>query len=337
MLLLGQAEGVFAALVVRCSVLSHHSLVLKGFTLPNAAAPQGEHLCQTNAGLSDKGTARCSRCGNKTPHCGSLVPRIESPTRITPAALGFQGAILRRRGESGKLFGRPPAVRSGRPFGGPEGVLCCGRKRESIPDRTHVLVFAWTDVRTCSHMSGCTNTNILARPLAGKSESEHPHTHDYQHPFTNSCKRSCLHASAHRVIISFKHRFIVEHIPVRVSVCSQKGGVGKSSLTVLVASWLHYVMKRNVLVVDCDFPQWSIYTQRECELHVSKFTNRPQEYGWRDRNPPLLTTFQADFIKPYDYGICKGKIEVVGEPVRTRNHLLSTHASSAGETAPDID
>lgn len=60
----------------------------------------------------------------------------------------------------------------------------------------------------------------------------------------------------------------MEHTPVRVSVCSQKGGVGKSSLTVLVASWLHYVMKRNVLVVDCDFPQWSIHTQRERELHV---------------------------------------------------------------------
>ena len=119
MLLLGQAEGVFAALVVRCAVLSHRSLVLKGFTLPDAAAPQGEHLCRTNAGLSDKGTARCSRCGNKTPHCGSLVSRIESPTRITSATLGFQGAILRRRGESGKPFGRPPAVRSGQPLRGP--------------------------------------------------------------------------------------------------------------------------------------------------------------------------------------------------------------------------
>jgi len=60
----------------------------------------------------------------------------------------------------------------------------------------------------------------------------------------------------------------MEHTPVRVSVCNQKGGVGKSSLTVFVASWLHYVMKRNVLVVDCDFPQWSIHAQRERELHV---------------------------------------------------------------------
>ena len=83
-------------------------------------------------------------------------------------------------------------------FGGPEGVLSCGRKRERTPDRTHVLVFAWTDVCTCSHMSGCTNTNILARPLASKSESEHPHTHDCLHPFTDSCRRSCLHLFTHR-------------------------------------------------------------------------------------------------------------------------------------------
>ena len=298
--------------------------------------------------------ASCTFVG-QTPVCRTKVQlavpaagtRRRTTDRSFPASKILRGSL--RRHTVFKVQYYDAAARAANPsdglrrsgavsrFGGHDGVLSCGRKRECIPDRTHVLVFTWTDVRTCSHMSGCTNTNILARPLAGKSESEHPHTHDCRHPFTNSCKRSCLHASAHRVIISFKHRFIVEHIPVRVSVCSQKGDVGKSSLTVLVASWLHYVMKRNVLVVDCDFPQWSIYTQRECELHVSKFTNRPQEYGWRDRNPPLLTTFQADFIKPYDYGICKGKIEVVGEPVRTRNHLLSTHASSAGETAPDID
>ena len=120
MLLLGQAEGVFAALVVRCTVLSHRSLVLKGSASPDAAAPQGEHLCMPKTFSAYKGTARCSRCGNKKPHYGSLVPRIENHTRITPATHGFQGAILRRRGESGKPFGRPPAVRSGQPIRGPQ-------------------------------------------------------------------------------------------------------------------------------------------------------------------------------------------------------------------------
>ena len=187
MLLLGQAEGVFAALVVRCAVLSHRSLVLKGFTLPYAAAPQGEHLCRTNAGLSDKGTARCSRCGNKSLHCGSLrrhtVFRVQYYDAAARAANPADG--LRRSGAASR-------------FGGHDGVLCCGRKRECSPDRTHVLVFAWTDVRTCSHMSGCTNTNILARPLASKSESEHPSTHNCRHPFTGSCRRSCLHLFTHR-------------------------------------------------------------------------------------------------------------------------------------------
>mgnify|MGYP000784281983 CR=1 FL=1 len=119
MLLLGQAEGVFAALIVRCAVLSHRSLVLKGSVSPDAAAPQGEHLCMPKTFSAYKGTARCSRYGNKTPLYGSLVPRIENHTQITPATLGFQGAILQRRGESGKPFGRPPAVRSGQPIRGP--------------------------------------------------------------------------------------------------------------------------------------------------------------------------------------------------------------------------
>lgn len=51
-----------------------------------------------------------------------------------------------------------------------------------------------------------------------------------------------------------------------ISICNQKGGVGKSSLTVLLASYLHYTAEHDVLVVDCDFPQWSIQAQREREL-----------------------------------------------------------------------
>ena len=97
----------------------HQSGSLSGVTRERHPTSQSEHLCMPKNFSAYKGTARCSRCGNKTPHCGSLVPRIENPTRITPAAHGFQGAILRRCGESGKPFGRPPAVRSGQPLRGP--------------------------------------------------------------------------------------------------------------------------------------------------------------------------------------------------------------------------
>lgn len=59
-----------------------------------------------------------------------------------------------------------------------------------------------------------------------------------------------------------------------ISICNQKGGVGKSTFTVLVASLLHYRFGRRVLVADCDYPQWSILDQRRRELELldrSKF------------------------------------------------------------------
>ena len=53
--------------------------------------------------------------------------------------------------------------------------------------------------------------------------------------------------------------------PIFISFANQKGGIGKSTLTVLAASWLRYIRGLNVLVVDCDFPQNSIYELRERE------------------------------------------------------------------------
>ena len=56
--------------------------------------------------------------------------------------------------------------------------------------------------------------------------------------------------------------------PASIAVCNQKGGVGKSTFTVLLASYLHYIVGHDVLVVDCDYPQWSIHAQRERELSL---------------------------------------------------------------------
>jgi cellulose biosynthesis protein BcsQ len=51
--------------------------------------------------------------------------------------------------------------------------------------------------------------------------------------------------------------------PLFVAVSNQKGGVGKSTLTVSLASYLHFVMEKNVLVVDCDYPQHSLSNLRD--------------------------------------------------------------------------
>ncbi|MDH6309427.1 chromosome partitioning protein [Dysgonomonas sp. PFB1-18] len=50
--------------------------------------------------------------------------------------------------------------------------------------------------------------------------------------------------------------------PLYISICTQKGGAGKSVFTTLVAGYLHYVKGYDVAVIDCDYPQWSIYKMR---------------------------------------------------------------------------
>jgi cellulose biosynthesis protein BcsQ len=50
---------------------------------------------------------------------------------------------------------------------------------------------------------------------------------------------------------------------LKISFSTQKGGVGKSTMTTLTASVLHYRLGFNVLVMDCDFPQHSLFNMRE--------------------------------------------------------------------------
>ena len=54
--------------------------------------------------------------------------------------------------------------------------------------------------------------------------------------------------------------------PLYVAFSTQKGGAGKTTLTVLMASYLHYVKGYDVAVIDCDFPQYSIYDMRKRDM-----------------------------------------------------------------------
>lgn len=53
-----------------------------------------------------------------------------------------------------------------------------------------------------------------------------------------------------------------------VAFSTQKGGAGKTTLTVLVASYLHYVKGYRVAIVDCDYPQHSIAEMRERDFKM---------------------------------------------------------------------
>lgn len=48
-----------------------------------------------------------------------------------------------------------------------------------------------------------------------------------------------------------------------VAFSTQKGGMGKTALTVLLASHLHYVKGYHVGIIDCDYPQHSIGEMRK--------------------------------------------------------------------------
>ena len=51
----------------------------------------------------------------------------------------------------------------------------------------------------------------------------------------------------------------MEKQTMMIAFSNQKGGVGKSAMAILMASWLHYTKGLNVAVVDCDSPQLTIY------------------------------------------------------------------------------
>ena len=53
-----------------------------------------------------------------------------------------------------------------------------------------------------------------------------------------------------------------------VAITTQKGGIGKTSVTVLLSSYLHYLKGYEVAVVDCDYPQYSIFDLRNRETEV---------------------------------------------------------------------
>lgn len=53
-----------------------------------------------------------------------------------------------------------------------------------------------------------------------------------------------------------------------VAMSNQKGGVGKSTVTILLASYLHYVKGKNVAVVDCDTLQHSVSHMRKRDMQT---------------------------------------------------------------------
>lgn len=59
-----------------------------------------------------------------------------------------------------------------------------------------------------------------------------------------------------------------------IAIHTSKGGMGKSTLTTIIASYLAYVDKQRVIIFDCDPPQHSIADLREEELATQSTLDR---------------------------------------------------------------
>jgi len=82
-----------------------------------------------------------------------------------------------------------------------------------------------------------------------------------------------------------------------VAFATQKGGIGKSTVTALAANYLHNVKGHNVAVIDCDTPQHSIHGLRERETGLigggRDFTDNPRDLK---SNGVVKTLSQMDYI-----------------------------------------
>lgn len=78
-----------------------------------------------------------------------------------------------------------------------------------------------------------------------------------------------------------------------ISISSQKGGVGKTTVNILAASLFHFLGKEKVAVIDCDYPQHSLEGLREKELAQLQAT------------PAKAADFQALGIQAYPIVGCE--------------------------------
>ena len=84
-----------------------------------------------------------------------------------------------------------------------------------------------------------------------------------------------------------------------ISISSQKGGVGKSTITALVASYLHFNTPLKVAIVDCDYPQWTVDNFRQDDLELLKKT------------PEKMAEFKA--LGKKAYAVIKCQVKEAGE------------------------
>lgn len=92
-----------------------------------------------------------------------------------------------------------------------------------------------------------------------------------------------------------------KHKTVFVAFSSQKGGVGKSIFTTLVASIMHYRLGYNVAVFDADFPQHSLMKMKNRDLVMVMENEMLKKMAYRqfsaiDKKAYPILSYKADAV-----------------------------------------
>lgn len=89
-------------------------------------------------------------------------------------------------------------------------------------------------------------------------------------------------------------------MPAKIITCgNMKGGVGKSSLTSIFATYIHNILKESVLVIDADDMQQTISTIRKDE--ISKGSPKEHLFPVIESNSINASEWVEKFIEEYDY------------------------------------
>ncbi len=85
---------------------------------------------------------------------------------------------------------------------------------------------------------------------------------------------------------------------VYVGIVNLKGGVGKSVVTVITASILHYLLKKKVAIIDADHPQYSISTMRERDTKMVESNTYYKELFYRQYQRILKKAYPVETANP---------------------------------------
>ena len=84
---------------------------------------------------------------------------------------------------------------------------------------------------------------------------------------------------------------------VRLSIYNEKGGVGKTTITAMFASYLAYVHGKSVCILDFDYPSYHFMELRREELAILKDTRSPLSL-WIRNNPSPVDPYDVFSFPP---------------------------------------